>query len=131
MILDIIKAVKTLLAYLMCFLIVVNLPWFGVSEYITIGGIYLLAMLLVSKWVDYGFNIWYGLDVVVCSIVHGTRYRTISGICGQKMDKQKRYYYQAKIIDFIFKIIGDGPNHCKRAWEWEKNTLTEFQIKGK
>lgn len=126
---SILRSIKTLILYLLCFLIIVDIPWTPLDDLVTFGGQFLLAMLVGAFFSNYAFNIWFGLDIVVCSIVHGTRYRTISGWVGQRMDNDKRYYYKAKVIDLLFKLLGDGPDHCKRSYLWEKEHLDEKWMK--
>ncbi|GLX86383.1 hypothetical protein tloyanaT_26360 [Thalassotalea loyana] len=63
---------------------------------------------------------WLALDIFIATLAHGTLRRTISGLTGERMHKQKRYYYQALVIDFLAKLVGDGPNHCYRAYLWEQ-----------
>jgi hypothetical protein len=103
---------------------IVNVPWVVLDDYVTFGGWFLIICLVLMFFkVNYAFNIWLALDVVVCSIVHGTRHRTISGWAGQRMDTSKRYYYIAKVIDLLFRVIGDDKGHCKRAYEWERSHI--------
>ena len=64
---------------------------------------------------------WFALDVLAATTLHGTFRRTISGITGQHMDSKKRYMYQAKVIDWLAIKFGDAPNHCYRAYLYEKH----------
>lgn len=70
---------------------------------------------------NYAFNVWYAIDVAICSVAHGTRNRTISGWTGEYATKKKRYEYQAWVIDCLAFLCGDGKNHCERAYFWEKS----------
>lgn len=121
---NILGAIRSLVAYTLCLLIIVNVPWLALDDYVTFGGWFILGCFILMFFrVSYAFSIWLGLDVVVCSIVHGTRYRTISGWAGQRMETSKRYYYIAKVIDFLFIALGDGKDHCKKAYQWELSHL--------
>lgn len=64
---------------------------------------------------------WYNLDVAVATIAHGTYNRTISGIAGQRAYEMpsSRWVYVARVIDILAEILGDGSNHCYRAYKYE------------
>ena len=66
------------------------------------------------------FRIWYLIDLLTCTVAHDTSMRTISGWTGQHMATKKRYYYQAKVIDWLAELFGDKPEHCLRAFVWER-----------
>jgi len=102
---DVLKSVRTLLAYVItglfvCIPFLVLLPFIGRK--------------------GYAFEVWLAIDVFICTIAHGTRYRTISGWTGQHMLTHNRYYLQAIIIDWLLQKLGDAPNHCLRAYQHEK-----------
>ena len=76
----------------------------------------LVCMLPLLKRSQYCFNTWLILDVLVCNLCHRTGvHRTLSGYTGQHMYTVKRYYIQAKFIDFIF-----GKNHCSNEFKEER-----------
>lgn len=107
----ILKAFRQLLGYCLAAYALLNTP---------IGVFFLVQFPLIKRY-DFCFNTWYIIDVLLCHICHGTGYqRTISGWTGQHMYKHKRYYYQACVIDFLASAVGDGPNHCYRAYLREK-----------
>ena len=64
---------------------------------------------------------WFAIDVLAATTLHGTFRRTISGWTGQHMESKKRYMYQAKVIDWLAIKFGDTPNHCYRAYLYEKH----------
>lgn len=73
---------------------------------------------------NYSLRVLWMLDLVVCTICHGTIYRTISSWSWEHRGK-KRYALQVVIIDFLSRVFGDEPDHCKRAYQWElENNLT-------
>lgn len=89
-----------------------------------IGWVFLIAGVMALLGSKAGFNIMYSLDVLAASLIHGTRYRTISGISGERaLLRQRRYVYQAKFIDRLAQLFGDKPNHCARAWAWESENI--------
>ena len=104
------KSVRQLLGYLIIGYLLLNTP---------IGVFFLAQFPLIGRF-EYCFRTWLAIDVLLCTILHGTKRRTISGWTGQHMDKYKRYYYQALVIDGLAKLVGDGEHHCKRAFLSEK-----------
>ena len=65
------------------------------------------------------FNLWIGFDRLVCTIVHFTNRRTVSGWTGQWMYIKPRYKYQAMVIDKLAMLFGDDLDHCFNAYVWE------------
>ncbi|MDO6489288.1 hypothetical protein Q4503_16455 [Colwellia sp. 6_MG-2023] len=104
MFITLLKAMRTLLAYLIIGL------FFGAIA---------APLLPFIKNNNMPFRIWYLLDVLVCTIAHNTNMRTISGFTGQYITKHKRFYYSAKVIDWLAELFGDKPEHCKRMYQWE------------
>lgn len=102
----ILKTLRQLLGYCLIAYTLLNTPL----------GVFFLALFPLIGRYEYCFNIWHTIDVLICSILHGTHKRTISGWTGQHAQKYKRYYYQAKVIDFLAELAGDGLNHCHRAY---------------
>ena len=127
----IIKTIRQLMGYLAVLTVLVN-PWqitavlhmtdlpfiYAVNP---IGVFYLFCGVFAFYGNEYGLRQWYAFDVLAATLIHGTEKRTISGIAGQYMDSKRRYYYQAKVIDWLAERCGDGPNHCWRVYLWEKN----------
>lgn len=104
MFLVVLKVLRTLLAYLVIGVLL---------------GLFCIPLLPFMEKDNYAFNVWYSLDVAICTIAHGTKLRTISGWSGQHALTKKRYRLQAKVIDFLAFCAGDGKNHCYRAYVWE------------
>lgn len=106
-----VKALRTLFAYLVIGLIV---------------GVWFTPLLPWVKKNNYAFRIWFSIDVMVCTVAHGTYRRTISGWSGQFMSTKPRYRKQAKVIDLLLRLCGDTADHCLRAYQWElKQGLVE------
>lgn len=101
---------RTLLAYVLLGLSLILSP---------LGWFFLLTGVGCFLRNKYCFKVWYQVDVLLCTMAHGTKLRTISGWSGQHA-YLKRYLYQRRVIDFLAKLCGDGPNHCQRAFEWER-----------
>ena len=117
--LPLLRAIRTMFAYVLTLLKIVNTP-LPFDNYVTLGGIYLLAAGALAIFGNsYGFNIWYQLDVMVNTICHNTRYRTISSWTGERLHIP-RYRIQAKVIDTLAITLGDKPRHCERMYLWEK-----------
>lgn len=97
--------------------------------YVVIGllvGIWFFPLLPWVKKNKYAFRIWFSIDVMICSVAHGTYRRTISGWSGQFMSKKQNYRTQAKIIDYLIVLCGGEKNHCISAYQWElKQGLVE------
>lgn len=90
--------------------------------YSYIGVYYLICALGSFMGYKYCLRQWLALDIIVCTIIHGTFRRTISGYTGQRMHL-KRYKLQASVIDTLAKLFGDDKDHCLRAYGWEKRNL--------
>jgi len=99
------KVLRTLFAYLVIGLLIAT--WF-------------IPLLFFINKSAYSFRVWFAIDVLICTVAHGTYRRTISGWTGQYMSLKPRYAYQAKVIDTILKLCGDGDDHCLRAYRWER-----------
>jgi len=80
-------------------------------------GLFLCLLFPFIKTNNYAFQTWLLLDRLTCTVCHNTKRRTISGWTGQWQNSIKRYYYQAKVINFL---IGDK-QHCYKAYLWEKS----------
>jgi len=106
------KTIRTLLSYL-----VIGLVFGGICS----------PLLFFMKGDNLPFRIWFIIDLLICTIAHNTDMRTVSGWTGQHMHNKKRYYYQAKVIDWLAEVAGDGPNHCYRAFQWE---VKKGRVKG-
>lgn len=104
------KTFRQLLGYVLITYLLLKTPLVGVF--------FIVQLPLVFKF-DYCRFCWLMLDMTICTIIHGTYMRTISGWTGQHMDKYKRYQYQAAVIDWLLEKMGDSKNHCKRAYEYE------------
>lgn len=102
----ILKTIRTLLTYL-----ILGLPLLLIFG--------CLLPFINSTTMNYPFKVWFAIDVAICAIAHNTYRRSISGWTGQHALTKKRYYYQAKIIDFILVLCGDSPDHCYRSYLWE------------
>jgi hypothetical protein len=100
----ILKVLRTLFAYL----------FLGVMV-----GTAFLPLLPFIRRSEYAFRVWYTIDVLICSVSHGTTERTISGWTGEHMQASTRYLVQGRVINFILRLTGDSPLHCERAYEWE------------
>lgn len=98
------KVLRTLFAYL----------FLGVM----VGAPFLLLLPYVRRS-EYVFRVWYTIDVLICTVAHGTTERTISGWTGEHMKTSTRYLVQGRVINFILRLTGDAPLHCERAYEWE------------
>lgn len=101
------KTLRTLVCYLLSGLLFI-LPFTLLA----------LWALLGSKW---AFNSLYSLDVLICSICHGTHLESISAR-SYRLRNDKRYLYQMLFIDLLAKPF-DGADHCERAWRWEKSVI--------
>lgn len=91
-------------------------------SYLFIGGVFggvCSPLLPFMKDNNLPFRLWLLIDLLVCTVAHNTDMRTVSGWTGQHMKTKKRYAYQAKVIDWLAELVGDGPNHCERAYQWE------------
>ena len=83
-------------------------------------GWYLIYLLTQTGKDKKAYYAWLLIDRLICTIVHSTYKRTISGISGQYANTKKRYKYQSKVIDFLaYKLAGEL-NHCAHAYAWEK-----------
>jgi hypothetical protein len=90
--------------------------------YLFLGGIFggiCSPLLPFIKENNLPFRIWLLLDLLICTIAHNTDMRTVSGWTGQHMKTKPRYQRQAKVIDLLAELVGNGPNHCFRAYQWE------------
>jgi hypothetical protein len=116
MIIPLLKMLKNLTGYLFVAFFLFS-PFVPYGHYIG----YLLALFFLIQLPfirknDYCLSTWYVIDILACHCCHGTGdKRSISGWTGQHMKNKKRYYYQAKVIDFAF-----GKNHCLREYQKEK-----------
>ena len=83
-------------------------------------GIPLTCLLLPSLfWINKRKGVmfaWIHLDRVLCSLVHNTEYRTISGYTGEHIGVNLRWRLQCTVIDKLAKWCGDGDNHCYRTF---------------
>lgn len=71
---------------------------------------------------QYCMRQWMALDILACTTIHNTQRRTISGYTGERLHL-RRYRIQARVVDFLAMLFGDEPNHCERAYQWEKKVL--------
>tara|TARA_B100000700_G_scaffold4173_1_gene4784 strand:- start:2618 stop:2950 length:333 start_codon:yes stop_codon:yes gene_type:complete len=108
--LTILKTLRTLVCYLLSGLLFI-LPFAVLAAWALLG----------SKW---AFNCLYSLDVLICSICHGTRLESISAR-SYRLRNDKRYLYQMHFIDLLAKPF-DGEEHCKRAYLWERKAISFF-----
>lgn len=97
----ILRALRTLFGYFVLGLLV---------------GVFFAPMLPFMKKGNMPFRVWYLIDVLVCTVAHNTDGRTLSGWTGQHMSSNRRYKYQAVVIDGLARLFGDDPNHCWRAY---------------
>jgi len=82
-------------------------------------GWYFIYLLFSINKDTVAYDLWLAIDRIFCRICHGTRKRTISGWTGQWQYQSKRYYYQAKVINWLlFKATGEK-NHSENAYVWE------------
>tara|TARA_R110002051_G_scaffold324424_2_gene421603 strand:+ start:9184 stop:9534 length:351 start_codon:yes stop_codon:yes gene_type:complete len=109
MIISILKAIRQLLGYLLLAAILLSNP---VGWYF----IYLLTKIRADIT---AYNLWLAIDRLFCRISHGTYQRTISGWTGQWAISKKRYYYQAKVIDWLVLKLSGQTGHCFKAYLWE------------
>ena len=117
MIIPILKSIRTLFSYVLAVSFIFS-PFIPCGEYIgyVVATFFLIQLPLIRQY-DYCLSTWYIIDILACHCVHATgTKRTISGWTGQHMQKYKRYYYQAKVIDLIF-----GEGHCERELIKERN----------
>lgn len=105
--LTILKAIRTLLGYVVCGLFFIT-PFIILTVFTALG----------QKW---AFNSLYSIDIAICSICHGTKLESISAR-SFRLSHDKRYHYQMRVIDFLAKPF-DGTNHCKRAHKWERKVI--------
>jgi len=94
-------------------------------EYVLIGilaGFFGLPFLpfISKKRRNIPFRVWYLIDVTICTIVHNTSMRTISGWTGQHRNHLKRFEYLASLIDWLFEVIAKEKNHCALAYRYER-----------
>ncbi len=99
-----VKVIRTLFAYVVLGLLV---------------GVWFVPLLPWVKKNEYAFRIWFSIDVMICTVAHGTYRRTISGWSGQFMALKPNYNVQARIIDCLIALLSGEQEHCKRAYEWE------------
>jgi len=66
------------------------------------------------------YKIAVGFDQWACAIADGNIDSTISATCGKYMNKDKFFYFLARIVDWTFKPV-DGPNHCLQAYAKDPN----------
>lgn len=64
------------------------------------------------------FKALYGIDIAICALCHNTMLESISGR-SYRFKAKRRYRYQMQVIDLLALLVGDGKDHCKRAYEWE------------
>lgn len=94
------------------------------ATYVFIGLPILIFLLPSAPWLvknQIVHFIWLWFDRLVCTIVHFTWKRTISGWCGQNSSKKPHYKHQANVIDWLAELVGDKPLHCHRAHLWEQS----------
>lgn len=92
--------------------------------YVIVGLPVLIILLPSAPWVAKNLKVkivWIWFDRLVCTVIHFTWMRTISGWTGQHMNNKPRYKYQAKVIDWGAELVGDLPLHSERAFSWEKS----------
>lgn len=91
--------------------------------YLTVGLAFTPVILSTATLITtyrWAYLLWLWFDRIVCTIVHFTWKRTISGLTGERALTMARYRYQAIVIDWLAELVGDKPNHCYRAYLWEK-----------
>lgn len=67
------------------------------------------------------------VDFAVCLIAHG-KFRTISGLTGDRAKNQRRYHWQAKVIDLLAFLFERKWAHCERANTWEHSIDFNFKM---
>lgn len=77
-----------------------------------------LGMFIRGDNGTYCKSIWYSFDVLIATICHRTRHRSISGLAGQ-------YYLEKRTGSSIVRNVINGifffePYHCEFAFEWER-----------
>ena len=106
--LTMLKAIRTLLGYVVC------------------GLLFIAPLIILSLFAIFGsnwaFNSLYSIDITICSIFHGTKLESISAR-SFRLSHDRRYYYQMRVIDMLAKPF-DGDNHCKRAHKWERKVIS-------
>ncbi|WP_143872506.1 hypothetical protein [Catenovulum sediminis] len=135
-------AATSLLGYLLCGLVLlgVNIPILHPDTvlnavfkqrfeliFIDISAVYLVqsyfALLVVGAFTRGGFGTYcaqvlYQWDVLIASICHGTKNRSISGLVGERaLSGSLRWLAAEAVIDFIFMW---DESHCKRTFYWER-----------
>ncbi|WP_155949225.1 hypothetical protein [Gayadomonas joobiniege] len=140
---DNLLALGTLLGYLLCGLVLVgvNIPiphpemiisalFYGDVQptVITLPPSFLLQLYFVGLFIgaftsgnlgSYCQQVLYQWDIMIASICHGTKFRSISGIVGQRSaENQLRYKAVEKVINTLFHWEHD---HCQRTYHWERS----------
>lgn len=105
---NVLKTLRTLVCYVLCG-VTILLPFLLFAAFAFFG----------SRW---AFNSLYSIDVVICSICHGTILESISAR-SYRLKGDKRYYYQMLIIDWLAKPF-DGEGHCEQAYLWERSAIS-------
>ena len=82
----------------------------------------LYKMVDTEKLSKYIFAIAHGIDVMAASTIYGTTYKTISGVTGRKVWKEREsnltFSYIHPFEKFINWLFND-PLHCYKAHEAE------------
>jgi hypothetical protein len=56
-------------------------------------------------------------DKGMAAWIYGDRYRTISGICGErKLQGRRGYTLIANMINYLAELFGDDKEHCEREY---------------
>lgn len=70
---------------------------------------------------EHALNILIGLDQLANAILRGNPDETISSRVGRAAIAGKRWGLICEsIINKLFVILGDDPNHCRREVEWDE-----------
>ena len=86
-----------------------------------VGGFAIPLLFFVNKKKrNIPFRVWYLIDVIVCTIVHNTSMRTISGLAGEHEQSKQHFKYLAKFIDWLFNLIANEVDHCQIAYRYER-----------
>ncbi len=75
-------------------------------------------LMLFNKTV--GMGVLVPCDKAMAALIYGKRYRTISGICGEKkLNGRAGYTLIANFINYLAELFGDEPLHCEREYAAE------------
>lgn len=84
-----------------------------------------LAWLILRAWL---FNIAVAIDVLVNTVVGGSRYETISSRVGKGRNKgQPVHTVVANVVDLLFLVLFNDKDHCQNSIQHDRggNAISE------